>query len=112
MEAINSLSQARQTLPARQQMAFKGNEQQKFHPGAATASLVLPGTGQIAKGEIFNGLVRLGIGAAAIGTTIIAGGRAMATGSAKWVAAHYTAMAVWVLTHVNSAFDAFKPKKN
>ena len=106
MTVINSFS------PARQQntVAFKSNDQQEFYPGYATASLILPGIGQLAKGETQNGLARLGVYVATIGT-----GAALAMGKIKnsTVASvlGVVALSAFVINHINSAFDAFKPKK-
>jgi len=50
---INSISHS----PARQSMAFTG----KHHLGAAVASVIVPGSGQLIKGDTKRGLTHLGI---------------------------------------------------
>ena len=67
MTIINSFS------PARQQntVAFKGDD--KNHPVAALFSAILPGSGQLLKGEDKNGFTRLGLEAGILASIVIAG---------------------------------------
>ena len=105
MTTINS-------IPAARQIAFTGKkEKSEFNTGKATMSALLPGTGQLAKGEITNGLVRLGIDAVAIGTGVAVqkGKLGLGKGASIAAAASYGA---FILNRINSAFDAFKPKKS
>lgn len=110
MVAISGVSQ--------QNLAFKCNtcdehtQPKKRHLGAAIASYYIPGSGQIAKGEIKSGLARLGVDVAA---TAVIVGAALQLAKGKISEATYMKAAVlsWgtiVANHVNSAFDAFKPK--
>ena len=68
MTVINSFS------PAIQQnaVAFTSNDQLKKHSVAAVASAILPGSGQLIKGEKKSGLARLGLEAGILGSILIA----------------------------------------
>ncbi len=118
MSTITSIPQVRQITPAAQQkMAFKANDNQpKFNSGAATASSLIPGLGQFAKGEVLNGTMRLGIEAGLIGGSIFLAksiGRDFAENTLKGskVAICSSIPVLLMANHISAAFDAFKPKK-
>jgi len=127
MTGINSINSA---LPQTAQKPAFGKNEKKYNYGAAAASAILPGSGQLIKGEKKDGFTRMGVEAGLIGALGLAGkfvanvakdfkqGNVQALTNMKAVkpllaiTTFFVAPGLILSNHINAAVNAFKPKKD